>query len=135
MSDEMQEDGEINYARSIFASMGETYSSRCPARPRQWRLSPDLVQRPHHRLLRTRAEPGASGRVADHGHRVEWPASDQRSGQYRYRLHALFFPVRPSSFFLEVLMKNTRPIRGMTTIASFLGHFHSYYPLRISSSL
>src|SRR5438128_11946766 len=78
MSDEMQEDGEINYARSIFASMGETYSSRCPARPRQWRLSPDLVQRPHHRLLRTRAEPGASGRVADHGHRVEWPASDHR---------------------------------------------------------
>jgi hypothetical protein len=35
-----------------------------------------LVQRPHHRLLRTRAEPGASGRFAYRGHRVEWPAFD-----------------------------------------------------------
>src|SRR6266699_6590883 len=52
--------------------------TRCPARPREWRLSRDLVQRPHHRLLRTRAEPGASGRFAYRGHRVEWPGSDNR---------------------------------------------------------
>ena len=79
--------------------------TRCPARPRQWRLSPDLVQRPHHRLLRTRAEPGASGRVADRGHRVEWPASDNRIAVSLSAHAASDIPTRVNPTMLRLILR------------------------------
>lgn len=78
---------------------------RCPARPRQWRLSPDLVQRPHHRLLRTRAEPRVSGRFAYRGHRVEWPASDNRIAVSLSAHAASDIPTRVNSTMLLLILR------------------------------
>src|SRR5205814_5431368 len=73
------------------------------ARSRQWRLSLDLVERPHHRLLRTRAEPGASGRVADRGHSVECPASDHRISVSLWAHAASDIPTRVNSTMLRLI--------------------------------